>query len=314
MGAQRATKNTPRVTAPPGDPFDMIHFDSSPLRHAALVLALALLAGCGKGKTADETQIAAKVNKDEISVHQVQYALQRQPRLAAAQPQTAARRVLDSLIEQELAAQAARSEGLDTDPAVAQAMEAAKREILARAFQDRLAAKAVSASTDEVDRYYDSKPALFNERRLYTLQEYSMEVTPEDTPRIQAALKSAKSPDDIGEALSKAGFHYRSRQFAQAAEEMPMGLLESVAKLPVGQSVLTLQPGSARVHVVLQAQAAPMSRNVSRTAIEAYLLGERKRELVAGEMKVLRERAQIVYMGTFAQAAVAASAAASAAK
>jgi EpsD family peptidyl-prolyl cis-trans isomerase len=197
---------------------------------------------------------------------------------------------------------------------VVQAMEAAKREVLARAFQDRLAAKAVSASTDEVDRYYDSRPALFSERRLYTLQEFAMDVTEEDGPRIQAILKNAKSVDEIGEALSKAGIRYRSRQFAQAAEEMPMVLLDTLAKLPVGQSVLTQQPGGARVYVILQAQAAPMNRNFSRSAIEAYLLGERKRELVSREMKALRDRAQIAYQGTFAQAGVAASAAASAAK
>jgi EpsD family peptidyl-prolyl cis-trans isomerase len=285
-------------------------------RHAAVVLlaVLTLLAGCGKEKAGDATQIAASVNKGEISVHQVQYALQRQPRLAAAQPQTAARRVLDSLIEQELAAQAARSEGLETDPAVVQAMEAAKREVLARAFQDRLAAKAVSASTDEIERYYDSRPALFNERRLYTLQEFAMDSSEEDLPRIQAALKAAKTVDEIGEALGKIGMRFRSRQIAQAAEDLPMGTLESVAKLAVGQSALIVQPGGAKVYVLLYAQAVPMTRMASKGAIEAYLLGERKRELVGREMKALRDRAQIVYQGTFAEAGSAASAAASAAK
>ena len=291
----------------------MIHLETRSGRGVSLLLATVLLVGCGKSKTADETQIAAKVNKDEISVHQVQYALQRQPRLAAAQPQTAAQRVLDSLIEQELAAQAARSQGLETDPAVVQAMEAAKREVLARAFQDRLAAKAVSASTDEVDRYFDSKPALFSERRLYALQEFTMEVADGDPPRIQAALNAVKGVGELGEALSKAGLRYRSRQFAQAAEEMPMALLEILAKLPVGQPVLTLHPGSARVLVILQAQAAPMNRSFARGAIESYLLGERKRELVVREMKVLRDRAQVVYQGTFAHTGAAASAAASAA-
>lgn len=300
--------------------FDMMFLESSRGQHASrcvapvLLVALALLAGCGKGKATDETQIAARVNKDEISVHQVQYALQRQPRLAAAQPQTAARRVLDSLVEQELAAQAARSDGLETDPAVVQAMEAAKREVLARAFQDRIADKAVTASTNEVERYYDSRPALFNERRLYTLQEFAMDASDDDVPRIQAALKGAKSADEIGDALSKAGMRYRSRQLAQAAEDLSMGVLESVAKLTVGQSVVTQQPGSARVYMLLYAQAAPMNLNMAKGAIEAYLLGERKRELVANEMKALRDRAQIVYQGSFAQAGSAPSAAASAAK
>ena len=298
----------------------MIFLDSSRGRRAgrcavpALLVAMVLLAGCGKGKALDETQIAAKVNKDEISVHQVQYALQRQPRLASAQAQTAARRVLDSLIEQELAAQAARSEGLETDPAVVQAMEAAKREVLARAFQDRIATKAVTASTDEVERYYDSRPALFSERRLYTLQEFAMDASDDDVPRIQAALKGTKTADEIGEALGKAGMRYRARQLAQAAEDLPMSVLESVAKLAPGQSVLTQQPGSVRVYLLLQAVAAPVNRNLSKGAIEAFLLSERKRDLVNKEMKTLRDRAQISYQGTFAQAGSAASAAASAAK
>lgn len=279
----------------------------------ALLLAIILLAGCGKGKAVDETQIAAKVNKDEISVHQVQYALQRQPRLASAQPQTAARRVLDSLIEQELAAQAARSEGLETDPAVVQAMEAAKREVLARAFQDRIATRAVSASTDEVERYYDSRPALFSERRLYTMQEFAMDASDDDVPRIQAALKAAKSTEEIGEALGKAGMRYRVRQIAQAAEDLPMSVLESVAKLAPGQWVVTQQPGTVKVYLLLQAVAAPVNRVLSKGAIEAFLLTERKRDLVAREMKTLRDRAQITYQGSFAQTGGAASAAASAA-
>jgi EpsD family peptidyl-prolyl cis-trans isomerase len=298
----------------------MTFIDSSPGQRAnrraasALLAALTLLAGCGREKTGDATQIAAQVNKGEISIHQVQYALQRQPRLVAAQPQTAARRVLDSLIEQELAAQAGRSDGLETDPDVVQAMEAAKREVLARAFQDRLAAKAVSASSDEVDRYYDSRPALFSERRLYTLQEFSLDLADEDLARIQTALKDAKGVEAIGAALSKAGLRFRARQLAQAAEDLPMGVLEAVAKLAVGESVLTQQPGGARIYLVLQAQSAPVSRTLSKGAIEAYLLADRKRVLVAQEMKALRERAQIVYQGTFAPAASAASATASAAR
>ena len=281
---------------------------------SVLTAVTVLLSGCGKEKAADETQIAAKVNKDEISVHQVQYVLQHQPRIAAAQPQMVARRALDSLIEQELAAQAARSEGLDTDPSVVQAMEAAKRQVLARAFQDRVAAKAISASSDEIDRYYDSSPALFSERRLYTLQEFTVDTQDDDATRIQAALKDVKNAGAIGAALTKAGVRFRTRQFAQAAEELPMGVLESLAKLGVGEYVLTQQPGGSRLYVVLQVQTAPVNRSESKGAIQSYLLLERKRALVAQEMKTLHERAQIVYQGTFAQAGNPASAAASAAK
>lgn len=292
----------------------MTYFDETmqtPARRGApLALAtclLLLLAACGKSDptTATPTQIAAKVNKDEISVHQVQQALQRQPRLAAAQPQTAAKRVLDALVEQELAAQAARSDGMETDPGVVQTLEAAKREVLARAYQERLAAKAVAASTDEVDRYYSSRPALFSERRLYTLQEFAMEASSDDAVRIQAAVSNAKSVEEIGASLRKAGLRFHTRQIAQAAEDLPTGVLESVAKLAVGQSVLMQQPGSGRIYTVLHSESAPVDRNLAKGVIEAFLLAERKRELVNQGMKTLRDKATIVYQGSFAAAASA---------
>jgi EpsD family peptidyl-prolyl cis-trans isomerase len=278
-------------------------------RAAAALLGLLLLSACGKDKAGDATQIAARVNKDEISIHQVQYALQRQPRLAAAQPQTAPRRVLEGLIEQELAAQAARSDGLDTDPSTVQAIEAAKREVLARVYQDRLASKAVSASADEVDRYYDSRPALFSERRLYTLQEFALDASDEDRARIHDAVKKAKNAEAIGEALRKAGLRFKTRQIAQAAEDLPMAVLESIAKLQDGESVLMQQTGSARIYTVLHAEPAPVDRQLSKAAIEAYLLSDRKRELVVQGMKSLREKAQITFSGSFASPASGAASA-----
>jgi EpsD family peptidyl-prolyl cis-trans isomerase len=297
----------------------MIHFDNpthraTTRRAAAALLLLLLLSACGKENPGAPTQIAAKVNEGEISVHQVQHALQRQPRLALAQPQGAARRVLDGLIEQELAAQAARGDGLDTDPTVVQSMEAAKREVLARTYQDRLATRAVSATADEVDRYYDSRPALFSERRLYTLQEFAMEASDADQARLRDALKSAKGAEAVGEALRSAGLRFKTRQIAQSAEDLPMAVLESVAKLREGESALLQQPGSARIYTVLHAELARVDRKLAQGPIETYLLSERRRELVTQGMKTLREKARISYQGSFAaEAASAASAAAAAA-
>ena len=156
---------------------------------ACAALSLALLTGCGGGSgSAPSGQVAATVNKREVSLHQVEYLLQRQPRLAATRSD-APRLALESLVEQELAAQAAREEGLESDPAFVQGMEAARRELLARFYQERLAAAASRPTSDEIDRYYDSHPALFGERRLYTLQEVVAEVP----PQAMASLRESSS-------------------------------------------------------------------------------------------------------------------------
>ena len=288
------------------------HAEVSPRRIGigSLVALLLTLAGCGSDAPVADSQVAVRVNKGEISVHQVQAVLQRQPRLLADQPETAAARVLDALIDQELAAQAAVEQGLEHDPNVVQAMQLARREVLARAFQDQLGAKATQPSSDEVDRYYDSRPAVFSQRRLYTVQEFVIEASAQQAASLPDIARRAKSAEEVDTLVRAAGMRNHSRRFVQAAEDVPAGVLDTLAKLERGQSMVVPQGANPRIFTVLEAQPAPVERRVATPAISAYLVSERKRQLVAPVMKALKESAQISYQGAFAKPAAAPPAAA----
>lgn len=285
-----------------------------PFQHArrwtlfvAVIAGALLLAGCGKpgASRASDAQVAARVNDDDITVHQVQLTLQRQLRGAPEQGEAAARRVLDQLVEQELAAQAARENGLDRDPGTVQALEAARRDLLARAWQDRLAAAATRPSTDEIDRYYDEHPSLFAERRIYTLQETLVEARDGEQVSVEQITRDARNAGDLEDKLNAARLRFRSRQFAQAAEDLPIPLLDPMAKLQVGQSLSVRLPGAMRVFTVLHAQLSPIERRVATEPIGAYLLTERQRAAVRVGMQGVRAKARIEYRGSFAQAASA---------
>jgi EpsD family peptidyl-prolyl cis-trans isomerase len=274
---------------------------------AIAAAALLMLAGCGGGgakpSAADVSQIAAQVNDGEISIHQVQQVLQRQPALVAAQPQAAARRVLESLVEQELAAQAARQQGLDRDPAVIQALQVAQREVLARAWQDRLAAQASGIASDDVDRYYDSHPALFAQRRLYMLQEAVVAVPADRIDAVRSLAAGAKGAAGVIDGLLDAGLRAQSRQFVQGAEDLPFGLLDRMAALSAGESLVLPEDGGLRILTVLQAQAAPVDRKLAAGAITGFLASERRRQAVEAGMKPLREAGRVRYVGNFAAVA-----------
>jgi EpsD family peptidyl-prolyl cis-trans isomerase len=278
------------------------------------VLNLLALAACNPAPPPAGSQIVATVNKDEISIHQVQAALQRQPQAAAQQPEAAAGRMLDVLIEQELAAQAARQKGLERDPNVVQTLEVVRREVLARAYQDQMAAQVSGPSSAEIDRYYDAHPELFAKRRIYTLQEAWIDASantalPQD---LQTRVSLASSGEAVVQMLKAAQTSHRLRQFAQASEDVPLALLTKLSNTPVGRSIWMQQAQSVQILTVLHAQEAAVDRRSSQDAITAFLSTERKRQVLAQHMKTLREAAHIAYHGSFAKAASAGASSASA--
>lgn len=286
-----------------------LHDRTGPLRsgpHRFMAVLVLLVSGCGKPQAVDTTQIAAQVNGGEISVHQVQAALQRQDKPAAALSDNAASQALEVLIDQELAAQAAVKQGLESDPAVIQLLQLAKREALAHAYHQRLTSTAAAPSSDDIDRFYDTHLALFAQRKLYTLQEFAVETDPSKIDRIREISRQAKGVPALTAALQTLGVRFSTRQVAQAAEDIPLALLEPLASAALGETVFVPGAAGARLFVVLHAQPAPIERRLAIGPITRYLLAERKRETVVKAMAALRKDGQVRYVGSFAKLAASA--------
>jgi EpsD family peptidyl-prolyl cis-trans isomerase len=266
---------------------------------AGLMLALA---ACNSERPAG-SQVALKVNGDEISVHQVDLVLR--ARAALASPNAAADTLTQSslagLIDQELAAQAARQQGLDQDPQVIQRMEAAKRSVLAQAFQERVGGRASDPSSDEIDRYFDAHPELFAQRRLYQLQETTVGVAAERFDALKRALDGAASPAQVLDILARERLKSSVRYLSVSAEDLPLGVLPQLAQLKEGASVALPRDGGARVLTLLGSQAAPIGRDGAQRLIAQYLVNESKRELIAQSIKSLRNDAKVEYLGRYAE-------------
>jgi EpsD family peptidyl-prolyl cis-trans isomerase len=291
---------------------------STSLRLAGLVLSAvacaSLLSACGGGdKKKGATQVAAKVNKEEISVHQINYVLQRQGNVPADQVPAVSKRILESLVDQELAIQQAVEEKLDRDPKVVMAIEAAKRDIIARAYADRIADTTAKPTPDEIKAYYTSKPALFAARKIYTLQEFSVESDAAAREAIAPRLQSARNADDVAAMLKAAGLRYAARQITQGAENLPLGMVDQIAKLADGQSLASGTPQGFSVLTLMSTKSAPVTEDQAKPAIELFLHNDRKRKVVEDTVKKMRAAAKISYEGQFAEGAASAPAAAPAA-
>lgn len=262
-----------------------------------------LLAACDRQATPSDGQIVAEVNGSEISVHQVQAVLQRQPALASQLGEAANQKVLDSLVEQELAAQAARDLKLDKSPRVLQAMELAKREVLAREYQDRLSDKAPLPETRDIDHYYDEHPELFKNRRRYTIQEFAVTAKPEEAAALGDKVKAATTVAEVAALVEASGLPSKQREMVEWSENLPSGLLKQFAVLEPGHSLVLERSDGVVIGTLVRTEPGSVNRREAERAIQAVLTNQRRRDAVAQGMDVLRQGAKIKLLGNFAASA-----------
>jgi len=272
-----------------------------PLGTMLLIAALGVVAGCGDKNKKDKgaTQTAAKVNKEEITVHQINYVLGQQRALPPEQAASSSRAILERLIDQELAMQKAAEQKLDRDPRVVQQIEAARRDIIARAYVDKIGLGAPKPSAQEITAYYEAHPALFKARKIYSLQEVMIEATPDQTATLKASLSSAKSFPDFVNYLKANAFKYTGTEAVRSAEQLPMADLDQFAALAEGQAILNARPGGVQVINLARSREQSVTEQQATPAIEQFLLNERKRKLIADDLQALRAGAKIEYVGHF---------------
>ncbi len=282
-----------------------------------LPLLVAVLAvGCGdkKDEAATEekapTQVAAKVNGTELTVHQVNYALQRMPNLDADQTKAASLQVVRNLVDQELLLQKALEDKLDRDPTVVQALDAARRQILAEAYMSRKLGGAVEPTDAEVSNYFDQHPELFAKRKIYRLQEISIKAPKEKHDAIRAQLSASRTLDDFAKWLKAEELEVKAAQGVKTAEQLPLQMLPQLAKMPDGQAMVVNTPDGLMVVVLVDSQTQPVTLEQAKPAIARMLQTQARQKAAKAELDTLKAAAMIEYMGEFADAGKEAEAAA----
>ena len=265
----------------------------------SLVVAASFLAGCNK-KDKAATQTAAKVNKEEITVHQINFVLAQQRALPPEAAASASRQVLERLIDQELEVQKAEEKKIDRDARVVQQIEAARRDIIARAYSEKIGEGAPKPTPAEVSAYYDAHPALFSERRIFNFQEINVEATPDQLDALKKAALGAKAPADLIAYLKANSLRFSVNDAIRGPEQIPLIGVDQIAKMKDGQSLVGLRPNGLQVLYVVSSRPQAVALPQATPAIEKFLLNERKRKLVADDLQALRASARIEYAGDFA--------------
>ena len=261
-----------------------------------LMVPLFLLPAAGCERAAADrpaTQLVAKVNGTEISVHQLRVGG------AGTNPASAAQ-ALEKVIDRELLVQKALAAKLERDPQVQQSIENARRQVLAQAWREKSAAAAAAGGTrDEVRAFDAENPALFAERRIYRLRELTVSAPPDMVDVLRTEAAKARDLDELGAWLRVRNAKYSVDGVEQPAEQLPLSFLPRLAAMKPGEIAVFATPLGASVVQLVHAEDAPLTEPQAAPLIEQFLAGRRRLETAAAEVKRLREVATIEYLGEF---------------
>lgn len=276
-------------------------------RIGIVISCLVLLASCGKtGGDKPATQVAAKVNGDEISVHQINTALARSGAATPEQAKAVGGQILERLIEQQLMIQKAVENKLDRDATVVTAIENSRRQILAQAYMERALANASKPSTEEIKKYYNEHPQLFAQRRVFRFQEFVAAIDSDQVKLLQAQLDKTKNLNEVANWMRSRNIPFSGNFSIRAAEQLPMDQLPRFQAMKAGEFALFPGPNRVLVAQLVAVQEAPLSEKEATPFIERFLVNQSRADLNAEEIKKLRVSAKVEYVGDYGKSSAAA--------
>ncbi len=274
---------------------------------AGLVCSVLLLAACS-GHKKNVTQSAARVDGTEITTTQINYRLQRERGLRPEQMDEAGRKVLEQLIDEQLVVDRAEKVKMDEQPEAMQAMAAARREVLSRAYIEQAALTVPAATEQQMHAYFDDNDALFAHRRVYTLQEYLAKVPEDQIPVLRAMVEGGKSPADIEAWFKARDLPFKAQQSTHPAEQIPLNSLKALAATADGHGLVASSGSQVHVTYVTSSVLAPVTYDKAKPAIGQFLSGGARRKVAEANIAALLTSGKVTYAPQYA--ALAASGAA----
>ncbi len=261
-----------------------------------LPLALAL-SGCGEGKASAPSQVLARVNDKEITVLQLNYALAQNASLPAAQ-QRSKQAILDDLVQQELLVQLAEEKKLDRNPNVLQAMEFARRQVLAQAAASQVASQVGEPSAEEIAAFYKQNAPLFAERKLFRVEAFLLNLgkVPQE---VLADLNVSQTPQQTMEILKRHHIEYANTQNTAPAEVFPPDLIQQMSKMKIGDIAAVTERGKVVLLQLLEIQPSPIALAQAQESIANRLRGTRMQQAGTSTLADLRKQAKVEILQDF---------------
>ncbi|QUT05653.1 peptidyl-prolyl cis-trans isomerase [Sphingobium phenoxybenzoativorans] len=254
------------------------------------IIAACFLASCGSKKVPDQTIVTG--DNFEITLTELDQILRAAPPVQKEQVAPARRAILDTLISQKLLAEAGEEAGLDKQVQVVQAIEAAKRSILAQAYARKLVGEDDAPSEAAIRKYYDDHPEKFSRRLKLNIVEYSV---PQGFPNINeyAALLDKEGFDALSTKMAADSPDTKQLASSRLSSELPPTAAKILSSLKPGSDISYATPGQVHLGRVQTIEIDPQSFEEAKFEISEAIKSERREQTVAAAVQELRKSRHI---------------------
>lgn len=265
-----------------------------------LALITTLLFGCDAAETSGNSQVAAKVNNVEITVHQLNQAISAMGEEALNKDQQMLRQaVLENMILQTLMENEAEKTDLDREPHVMQSIEAAKRRVLASAYMQQLATISPSISETDIENYYSANTDLFANRKLFIYQQVTVESDISKFDNAHKKVQQTEKLSDFTDWLKNNAIPFKAITKAKTSENIPPSLLKPLSTLDIGQmGFINLADGLVVIQVK-DKQLQPVALDMASPAIRQHLKAQQRKAQIQKTVEMLKNEAVIEYSDNF---------------
>jgi hypothetical protein len=154
---------------------------------------------------------------------------------------------------------------------------------------------------------------LFGQRRVYRIEELSLPAKDGLAAQLRERTAKSRSLQDVAGWLKSQNIQFTANAGVRAAEQLPLDFLPQMQTMKDGDIRVFEAVGVLQLIRVVASKTEPVDEARAAPRIQQFLSSLRAREAVTKDMKQIKEKAKVEYVGEFAVGAEEAGAKAKAA-
>ncbi|MBW8190586.1 EpsD family peptidyl-prolyl cis-trans isomerase [Neiella marina] len=253
--------------------------------------------GCGTDAETS-SQVIAKVNDSEISIHQLNSALSQAATVPPEELDDYQRNLLEQLVGKSLLVEKAVEIKLDRDPNVMRAIEDAKSTILAQAYVARLS-QSSRISNDDAQALYNAQPSVFANRKLYTYRQLEISIPESQAKNFRNQVVAAATLNELERWLEQQQLTFTAQDMANFSENIPLEQLDKMVAMEKDQVAIFKGKNTTTLVYLKESTPMPLSLAEAKPLLEKHWQKKNMEQLMHKELLRLKTQADIAYYGKF---------------